>query len=141
MKLVYSGDVKIYENLRPAPRAFVRYGGVDFADAAQIVRDDPERVTVHIESPISQSAQPQTLILRDACYPGWQAFVDGKPADIACVDGLFRAVQFYSPARTVEFVYAPQSVSAGVLLSVAGFVAWALIGIVVFARRGRGYAG
>jgi hypothetical protein len=145
MKLVYSGDVKIYENMRPAPRVFVRYGGVDFADAAQIVRDAPERVTVQIESPISQSAQPQTLILRDACYPGWQAFVDGKPAGIACVDGLFRAVQFTAsaaaPTRTVEFVYAPQSVSAGVLLSVAGLVAWALGGIVVFARRGRDNAG
>lgn len=135
MKLVYSGDVKIYQNLRPAPRAFVRYGGVDFADAAQITRDEPERVTVQVASPISRSAQPQTLVLRDACYPGWQAFVDGKPAGIACVDGLFRAVQFTAPAQMVEFVYAPQSVSAGVLLSLAGVGVWGMLGAWMWVRR------
>ncbi|HRA01571.1 MAG TPA: hypothetical protein PLJ62_15310, partial [Thermoflexales bacterium] len=153
MKLVYSGDVKIYQNLRPAPRAFVRvfaqdcFGRgegvprpydptcayVDLPNAAQMTRDEPERVTVRIASPISQSALPQTLVLRDACYPGWQAFVDGKPAGIACADGLFRAVQFFAPTQTVEFVYAPQSVSAGLALSAAGFVVWSICGLIVVA--------
>ena len=47
------------------------------------------------------------LVLADLDYPGWRAWVDGQPAPIITVDGLFRAVELPTGDHRVEFRYLP----------------------------------
>ncbi len=79
MRLVHSGDVKIYENQRPAPRLEIGSG------TTQIVSETPERIQIAINT-----TKATQLTLRDTCYPGWIARVDGIVVPIACHDILFQ---------------------------------------------------
>ncbi|MGE5303901.1 MAG: YfhO family protein [Alphaproteobacteria bacterium] len=76
----------------------------------------------------AQSDTPGFLVLADAYYPGWKAFMDGKESPIYRANFVMRAV-FLPPGRhTVVFRYDPVSfklgaaISAGALLLMMGFV-------------------
>ena len=75
---------------------------------------------------------PATLVLRDACYPGWTASItasDGavSKAPIECTDVMFRAVSLPAGARSVEFTYEPTSLRIGAALSALGLLVWAAL--------------
>lgn len=95
---------------------------------AQIISYQADRVDV---TTITQS--PQILVLSDAFYPGWNAFVDGNETPIYRANYAFRAVVVPTGEHTVLFVYQPLSFSVGVwitlgsvsiLLLVAGASWW-----------------
>jgi hypothetical protein len=111
MRLAHSGDVKIYERLNAAPRAVFSAGD------ASITASLPEQVVVQVNAQADG-----TLILRDTCYPGWVALVDGDTVPIECADTVFRAVQVPAGEHTVVFSYVPQSVQVGAAVSIAGVV-------------------
>ncbi|MCL5995031.1 MAG: YfhO family protein, partial [Chloroflexi bacterium] len=138
MRLVYSGDVKIYENQLPAPHALL----VTLADCSTLngelptgaqtteqqagtvrtVANSAEHLTLEVWADV-----PAWLILRDACYPGWVARIDGAEVPITCADTLFRAVQVPPGTHTIVFSYEPQSLQAGMGLSGAGLAIWLLL--------------
>ncbi len=70
------------------------------------------RVDVQADTPA-----PGLLILTDQYYPGWEALVDGKPAPIYAVDGIFRGVSLDTGRHTVVFRYRPLSFLLGAILS------------------------
>ena len=144
MRLVHSGDVKIYQNNRSAPRAFiasladcstqdgqlqVNVTGADStpADSAgnvTIARDEPDLMTLDVEAQV-----PGWLVVRDAYYPGWVARIDGVPTPISPADVMFRAIQILPGKHRVSFTYEPSSVRLGAILSGAGLVAWLALGL------------
>jgi hypothetical protein len=161
-RLVHSGDVKVYENLEVMGRAFVvhrastapddaaaltRMRAADFdpsrevvleggaaleidaqgADQVRILSYAPERVTVTLDL-----AAPGYLILTDANYPGWRAWVDGEPVEVLTADLLFRAVRVGAGTHQVTLTFEPRSVRVGALLSLLASVA--LIGLWLTAR-------
>ena len=57
------------------------------------------------------------VLLADTFYPGWQAFVDGRPAVVHRANGAQRAV-FVEPGKhQVRFRYAPASIRIGAVIS------------------------
>ncbi|MDQ1257103.1 MAG: hypothetical protein QG656_1705, partial [Candidatus Hydrogenedentes bacterium] len=93
-----------------------------------------DRVEVHVEL-----TPPGILVLADAWYPGWKALVDGNPAPVFPVDGMFRGVEVGEGEHRVEFYYDPDSFKIGrwVSLTAAGVAA---LGIVyAFLARLRNY--
>ncbi len=86
-------------------------------DEVRMVSYAPESVTVQVRTGCSGY-----LVLTDACYPGWQALVDGQPQDILRANHYFRAVSVPEGQHTVEFRYQPTSLKLGVALSVVGLV-------------------
>lgn len=92
---------------------------------AEIVVDAAERVVVEV-----QNQAAGFLVLSDAHYPGWRAWVDGNPAPIFRANYLFRAVALPPGGSRIEFRFAPQSfriglgVSAAVLLGVVAAALW-----------------
>jgi hypothetical protein len=133
VRLVHSGDVKIYERVAAPERAVLQMGDgtlIDLVKAGGVIADDqPEFVRLLL--PVDRRAQ--ALILRDACFPGWTARVDGVEVPIACEDILFRAVRLPAGAREVVFSYQPASVRIGAALSAAGIALW--LGLALAALR------
>jgi hypothetical protein len=157
-RLIYSGDVKIYENPAVLPRAFFVYDWQWRADVAESVaamsRDefDPRRSAVLVGdgpapsgegsgavtfiqySPEQVTLQVETdrdglLLFTDAYYPGWEATIGGRPVPVYQADGLFRGVVVPAGMHEVEFSYRPASLRAGIMISLAG--AALLLGLVI----------
>lgn len=49
------------------------------------------------------------VVFSDIFYPGWQANIDGEPADIACADYILRAINVPAGRHAVNFKFDPQS--------------------------------
>lgn len=79
-------------------------------------------------------AEESLLILADAWYPGWLAMVDGTPAEVYPVDGLFRGVLLPKGAKRVVFEYRPFSIRLGVMVTCGACIVVS-IGLVVMALR------
>ena len=55
-------------------------------------------------------------------YPGWKAFIDGKPTPIYLVNGVIQGIEVPAGEHLIEFVYAPISLKIGGALSLLGLV-------------------
>ncbi len=135
LRLVHSGDVKIYERAGCFGRVVLR-----MADGAlsclrdvggMITGDQPEFVRIVL--PGTQRAR--ALILRDTCFPGWVARVDGVEALIACEEVLFRSVALPAGAREVVFSYQPALLRIGAALSAVGLAIWLGLVVALIIRR------
>lgn len=138
LRVVHSGDVKVCENTRAPSRFALQRRDGSLADlhalGGAVVVDAPERLVLRLPA----SADAARLIVRDACYPGWLANVDGALVSVECVDDLFRAVVLPPDARQVELVYQPISVRVGLGMSVVGGVLWGVgVAALVLRRRWR----
>jgi hypothetical protein len=71
--------------------------------------------------------RPGYVVLSDTAYPGWRAFVDGRPQPLLIADYNFRAVAVPEGVHTLLFEYAPFSVTLGLLISAAASLAWAAL--------------
>lgn len=109
-----SEDVLVYRNADARPRAYtlaiseVLRTGDELAlparanslVAAQILKYDSQQVSIR-----ATMIEPGYLVLADLFYPGWQATVDGNPAQILRADMVFRAVLLDAGEHTIEFSY------------------------------------
>ncbi len=107
---------KVFEYLDAKP--IYRFPGV-----VDVMRRDPE----HRELRVS-SEEGGLFTFAEQWYPGWSAFVDGKPVAIEKWDLAFQAVRVPAGAHSVEFVYRERLLGAGIgvsavsLLVLAGFL-------------------
>ncbi|MCM1348010.1 MAG: YfhO family protein [Firmicutes bacterium] len=65
----------------------------------------PDRLTYH-----ARSARGGVAVFSEVFFPwGWQATIDGRPAEIGRVNYLLRAINIPAGEHTVEMVFDPQS--------------------------------
>jgi len=151
-RLVHSGDVKIYENLDVLPRAFVVHRARSVADKAEALAwmqradfDPADEVVVEGGTTLDEPASgpesvpitayaperveieadltaPGYLVLTDANYPGWRAWVDGKEVNILPADLLFRAVRLEPGRHSIVFAFQPTSVRVGAGISLIALI-------------------
>jgi hypothetical protein len=121
------GSTRIYENLVARPRAWVQAGsglsgsaGAAVPQEATILSRTPNRILVR--APALEPAQEYTLVTSEISYPGWRAWVDGKPAEILAVDGLLRGVRIQGSAHQIVFAFLPLSLLGGLCLCLCGLV-------------------
>lgn len=86
--------------------------------AARVVADTSNSVQV-----VFRAGAPSYLVLNDAYYPGWQAWLDGKAVPIRRADYLMRAIQVPAGTHRLVFTYAPVSYLAGLVISVLSALA------------------
>jgi len=84
---------------------------------ANVLRHERHRILIEAVTP-----KPGILVLSEVFYPGWQARVDGKPAEILRADYALRAVALPAGRHTVELVYRNRAALAGIGVSLAGLV-------------------
>jgi len=132
----------LFENTRVLPRAFVVYEvmvgddplllrGIDVSRQALVERTIPELVgttgaahlaTITADEPqrveVRFSAEKTgLLVLSDAYYPGWRAYLDGEPAELLRVNIALRGVVVPPGEHTVVFAYHPRWFQVGAVLS------------------------
>ncbi len=100
-------------------------GGKDNINVAKYA---PARVSIRAEVTCDVM-----VVLSDTYYPGWNATVDGKPAEIYEVDLALRGVLVPKGAHDIVFQYRPRSVYLGAGLTFAGLLGAAVI--TTFSRK------
>jgi hypothetical protein len=143
IRLAHSGDVKIYEIVNDGGERFsFQHEDTGTERVTEIdrnvflIEERPEHITLQVESPAEQS-ETSSLIVRDTCYPGWVARVDGVETPIACADILFRKINVPPGKHIIEFSYEPQSIKIGAALSVLGVILWIVLFFTAFRSRMR----
>jgi len=90
-------------SLKPAPRV---------EDEVLITSDTPAYIGLQ-----ARLGAPGLLVLSELTYPGWRAYVNGKPARLYEADGVLRAVLLPEGESTVVFRFLPLAFYAGIALS------------------------
>ncbi|HMN31116.1 MAG TPA: hypothetical protein PKE45_23385, partial [Caldilineaceae bacterium] len=132
------GELAVYRNLMAMPRAWLVHQATQVDQAGQVAAiqandfDPAQRVVVAAtagqlapatgaeavtfqESDVNQlSLQVQTtapayLVLSEVWYPGWQATVNGAPAELLWANGGLRALYLPAGEGQVELRFAPFS--------------------------------
>lgn len=104
-------DWRIYENVNALPRAYVDGG------TATILTYLPQEVTIQTESTASS-----ILTLTDTYYPGWEASIDGESTTLYKTQNALRSIPIPAGKHIVNFVYRPESVKFGIIVSVISFI-------------------
>lgn len=93
-------------------------------DAVSVGEYKSERVVIN-----ATTDRRGYLLLTDAWYPGWQAWVDGKASPIYRADYMFRAVPLEPGSHTITFEYHPLSLTWGAVLSGLTLIAAGLLAL------------
>lgn len=93
----------------------------------RVLRVERERERLRIEA---EAAGDGLLVVNDAFWPGWRATIDGAPVEVLRADFLVRAVAWPAGRHTLELRYEPPEARLGLLVSAAGALALALVGLV-----------
>lgn len=86
--------------------------GMPVESSVQILDYGENRVSLEVFTESSG-----LLVLTDLNYPGWEAFVDGRPRRIHQANYLFRAIFLEKGSHLVEFRYRPASMRWGIIIS------------------------
>ncbi|MEW6756307.1 MAG: YfhO family protein [Candidatus Latescibacterota bacterium] len=161
LRLILDGPINVYRNSAALPRTYlVGDYEVEPASAERLGRlrsasFDPRRLVLLEESPelepeghggearitaygldrVEVEVRPRgtaILVLSDTAFPGWRAWVDGRPARILPANHVFRAVGVPAGAHRVSFRYEPYTVRVGAWVS---GVAWLALGGALLALR------
>jgi hypothetical protein len=95
-----------------------RYPTVDIPPATP-VKDIRRISSVETEYRV-RLERPGFLVVSESGYPGWLAYVDGKPTEWLQADFLLRAVELPSGEHTVRFIYRPWWISVATILTLCG---------------------
>jgi hypothetical protein len=109
------GSTRLYRNLLALPRAWVQPENAPFGETIQSVELlgwSADRITLN-------AVGPGMLVLSEVVYPGWQARLDGTPASIETLSGLFRGLHLDAGEHYVEFNFDPTSLYLGSGISFA----------------------
>ena len=84
---------------------------------ARIVSFDVQEHSLRAEV---EAAAPSLVVIAQAFYPAWRAFVDGKPARLWRANYAFQAVEVGAGNHHIEIVYEDRAFRLGALISVLG---------------------
>ena len=159
---IHSGDVKVYENTGVLPRAFLAPDAeLSPDDAATLTRMqdptfDPARTVLLAEGAprmggtgavtiLSQTPErlrlrvnanaPSTLVLADAWYPGWQAWLDPKENEsvrqslpIHRADLFLRAISIPAGEHELLLEFRPAPLRWGAIITACALLLFIIIG-------------
>ena len=94
-------------------------------DHVEMIKYEPERVQITVIA-----GDDRILVLSDAYYPGWHAYMDGTEIPIYRANYVMRAVSIAKGHHDIEFRYEPLSVFWGVVISLSAIILMTIISIV-----------
>ena len=100
------------------------------ADRAEVTTYEADRMRLKTATGASG-----LLVLSEAYYPAWKAYVDGQPVPLYAADHVLRAVPLPAGEHTVELRYESWSLRVGLAISSVAYLA--LIALTVARARRR----
>lgn len=76
------------------------------------------------DSLVADCAAPSSLIRRELYFPGWIAYVNGKPTAIADYDGLFQSIKLTRGKNDIYFSYVPPYMNCAWLIMWISLASW-----------------
>ena len=92
-------------------------------DEVSLVERSSQRVVLRVKL-----GSPGLLVVSEAYYPGWRAYVNGKRTRLYRADGVLRAVLLPAGEAEVEFRYEPLSLRLGALISLLALLSLPFLG-------------
>ena len=96
----------------------------------EITKYEPEKVQIS-----AVTSGDGMLVISDAYYPGWYAYMDGEEVPIFRANYVMRAVSLPEGHHDIEFRYKPLSVIWGVAISFTTLILMGIISIVSLLRK------
>ena len=118
-------QTRIYQNQLALPRAWVQAAD---APPGQQILSEPQ-IMLQPDSIFLNAAGPGLLVLSELAYPGWQATIDGQPAEVETVGGLLRGVRLQPGKHVVQFLFRPWPVYIGLGISALTWVTLLVTGL------------
>jgi hypothetical protein len=124
----------------------LRFGGLDFTETALVEGPVPplgqppegasEPVTLKVNEPghvsvVVKAATPGLVVLSQAYYPGWKAYVDGKEVDAYATDHVLIGVPFPAGEHTLELRFQSRPLKIGLGISVLSLLVAFLLLVVI----------
>jgi hypothetical protein len=131
------------------PRRAALFDSSSAIDGAVIsAAPDPLPIEASVRYPSTRSISVQlsapaprgsALIVSENWYPGWNALVDGQPAEVARADYTFIGIPLREGARQIELSFADPSYARGRIITLVGLTLTLLLiaGGAVMERRRR----
>ena len=94
-------DKRFQEQLANAPAIEPK----DSTSSVELVTYEPNYLTYEVNS-----ANGGVVVFSENYYPGWQAYLDGKPVDHARANYILRAMQVPAGNHKVEFKFDPHTI-------------------------------
>lgn len=98
----------------------------DSLSTVRLTAYEPNRLVYETSSP-----KDGVVVFSEIYYPGWQATIDGQPADIARADYILRAMNVPAGKHTIEMWFDPNSLHATESIAYAA-MAFLLIGVIAY---------
>jgi hypothetical protein len=102
-------------------------------ESCRVTHYDPQHIVVE-----ANLSEPGLLVLGDAWYPGWQAYVTSggatTPSPIYRTNRVLRGVGLPAGNHSVEFRFEPASFSRGAAISGMSWALLAMVGVVLLWR-------
>jgi hypothetical protein len=93
----------------------------------------PDSILLTTDAPV-----PAYLFLSEICYPGWKAYVDGKPTRIFRGNYLFRVIELPEGRHSVELIFDSFSVKLG--MAISSFVIFLLLIFLFYHLFSKGFS-
>lgn len=106
----------------------------DSAATIRLVKQSPRRLTYE-----SESSGDGLAVFSEIYYPGWEATIDGQPADVIRANYILRALSVPSGKHTIEFTFNPKPYTVGNKVTTASswLVLLLLLGSIGLTLRGK----
>ena len=83
----------------------------------EVESPNPNQTAYDLKSPLNA-----WFVVAEAWYPGWNAYIDGKPTPIYRANYLFRAIMVPAGAHQVIFIYEPVSFQLGIFTTLISLI-------------------
>ena len=101
-------------------------------DQARMTNDDTDHLALR-----TSTDAPGLLVLSEVYYPGWHAYVDGRPVPQYVADHVLRAVPVPPGEHAVELRFESATLAAGSFISAMAVVLLATFWVMALITRGR----
>lgn len=95
----------------------------------EVTKYEAEKVTIS-----ATTSKEGLLVLSDAYYPGWHAYIDGIEVPIYRANYIMRAISLPKGNHDIEFRYEPLSVFLGLIISFTTLIIMGIISVISFRK-------
>lgn len=120
------------------PRAEVPIEGGAAEDPEPGGDYEPAAIQARTNSVRSRAGGPGWLVVSQAAFPGWRAYLDGRPSPLYVAYGAVWATPVRSEGDTVDLVFLPGTSVVGQFVSLAALAGLLAVLVAALARRGSG---